>query len=380
MQKKYNMLCDKTSNLIKDKCIDCKLCMKGCSMLSEYCISPLHLFKDISKDKNLKPEIPFSCMQCGYCFNVCPSKIPLNKIFLSLRNALCEDNKDTPPIKGYNTIKYHQKNSFSKLFTVSSNLKNKKFNNVFLPGCSLASYNPNLVIKTYEYLKKVYNNDVGIILKCCGNPTHIMGQENLFNEYYSLLIKDIKSMKAKNIITACPSCYNTILENSKDLKVISIWEVIDKNGIYDFKKIEDITSIALHDPCPTRNHFQIHKAIRSILLKLGYEYEEFPYSKDKTLCCGSGGMIGVTNKDLFKKQILKRTSMVKSEAILSYCATCVNSFACSDKKSIHILDLIFYDGKSKIKYNLKPISSLKGWKNRFICKNLILNELKGKED
>ncbi|SKA83063.1 Fe-S oxidoreductase [Caloramator quimbayensis] len=379
MGKKYNMLCDDIAKDIKNKCIDCKLCMNGCPMLNEYCTSPFSLFKDISVDKPLNAEIPFSCTQCGYCFNVCPSKIPLDKIFLSLRSTLCEDNKGIPPVKGYSTIKYHQKNSFSKIFTASNSL-NKKFNNLFLPGCSLSSYSPELIIKTYNYLKKVYNNDIGILLKCCGNPTHSMGQKELFNKYYSLLIKDIESMGAKNIITACPSCYNTILENSKDLKAISLWEVISQNGIKDFKKAEGIETFALHDPCPTRGCPQIHEAVRDILLNLGYKYEEFSYSKDKTLCCGSGGMIGVTNKDLFKKQVLKRASMARSKIILSYCATCVNSFALSDKKTIHILDLIFYDGKEKIKYNLKPISPLKGWKNRFKCKNLILNGLKGKED
>ncbi len=47
---------------------------------------------------------------------------------------------------------------------------------------------------------------------------------------------------------------------------------------------------------------QIHEAVRSILKDLGIKIVEFEKNRSKTECCGCGGMVGVTNKELWLSQ------------------------------------------------------------------------------
>ena len=91
------------------------------------------------------------------------------------------NNKNIKDI-GYNSVKIHQTNSFSPVF--SKSFLNKNTKKLFFPGCSLSSYSPEIVLKTYEYLKENIS-DLSIAFKCCGKPTLSMGDVDKFKIYYS---------------------------------------------------------------------------------------------------------------------------------------------------------------------------------------------------
>ena len=73
---------------------------------------------------------------------------------------------------------------------------------------------------------------------------------------------------------------------------------------------------------------------------MGYEIEEMEYSRDKTRCCGMGGMVTFVNFFLAQKVIERRVKEASFD-MLSYCASCREAFAILGKPSLHILDLIF---------------------------------------
>ncbi|SHK13376.1 (Fe-S)-binding protein [Tepidibacter formicigenes] len=266
-------------------------------------------------------------------------------------------------------VKLHQISSFSKIFTTSVK---DSINTIraFIPGCSLASYSPDIVIKTYEYLKKNLPG-TGMILKCCASPSKLAGNKDDFKKYYSQLEDEIEKMNVNEVIIACQSCFKTIKENSKNIKVKSLWEVISTidipNHIKNKYKDLDIT-FALHDPCPTRNESNIHESIRKIVNDMGIKIEEFNNSKEKTLCCG--GMLNIKDKSLALNQMKKRANEVNSKYILTYCESCVESMIIGGKNSIHILDLMFNE-EIYLKFTQSKVNALKKWKNRYKCKNMI---------
>ena len=167
--------------------------------------------------------------------------------------------------------------------------------------------------------------------------------------------------------TACQNCFQTIKKHSPKVRVTSLWEVIAKIGIPQ-STIEETQKIpvifALHDPCPTRNEVQIHEGIRKILEDMELKIEELQFSKEKTLCCGSGAMIGVTNHGLATQQMKKRAEQAKSDYILTYCQECVWSMKRGGKKSIHILDLIF-NKQIYERLDQEESSTLNKWMNRY---------------
>ncbi|MGF7060401.1 (Fe-S)-binding protein [Brassicibacter mesophilus] len=254
-----------------------------------------------------------------------------------------------------------------------------KTKRVFIPGCSLPSYNPKLVEATLEYLQEKLPG-TGAILKCCGKPTKALGQVEKFKERYGELQAEIDRLGAEEIIVACQSCYLTMSEYSPNQKVTSLWELFPKIGLPEkskgIGKNSDIT-IAIHDSCPTRNVPAIHDGIRWIMNELGYKVEEPPHTRENTRCCGFGGMIVPANPDLALRIMKRRTAEVQSDYMVTYCAACRESMVKGGKKAIHILDLIF-DGPwtSRSEFPGVPGGPITSWANRYKSKTAINRVLK----
>lgn len=349
------------------KCIGCKLCMKGCPMLHEFCQSPDKLLEQLSKEKKVNYELPYSCLLCGYCTAVCPKDVDLNDVFFSLRKDIVSETKGKlPKDLGYAGVKFHQKSSFSKLFSTDIKGLGESSDTVFFPGCSIMAYSPEIVDKTYRYLKDKMPG-IGIYIQCCGKPTLFMGQEGEFKSYYDVIRKDFEENNIKRVVTSCLNCFNTIKNNSKDVEVISLWEIISKMKvpIEAKEKGKDIDTIfTIHDPCPTRHEKRIHDSIRDILNQIGINNNEMKFNRENTLCCGSGGMVGVTNNKVCLAQKTKRANETKEEHIVTYCEECVGSMKKGGKKSIHILDLLFNEEIYNT-FDQEETSTTKKWINRY---------------
>ncbi|MCT4606528.1 MAG: (Fe-S)-binding protein [Marinisporobacter sp.] len=361
----------KTSKKIANDCIGCQICMKNCPMLKSFCSSPKELFQNMVKEKRVRISIPYACNLCGYCTRVCPKGIDLKKAFLDLREDIFKENKNL--IKGYEAINFHQMSSFSKLFTASAQ-DGKKMRRAFIPGCSLTAYNPNMVMKTYKYLKEKLP-DTGIILKCCGNPTHSIGDAYKFKEYYGKLQEEIEKMQVEEVIVACQNCFMTIKENSSHIKVTSLWEVVAEMGVPEKMKNKgkDIDiAFTIHDPCPTRDEIHIHDSVRRIMKELGFKAKEFQNNREKTSCCGMGAMVILTNSEIGLTQMKRRANEAETDYILSYCQSCVEAMMVGGKKGVHLLDLLVEEEMYK-DFNQKKKSTIKKWLNRYKGKRKIEN-------
>lgn len=360
---------ENTLEIIKSKneeCINCKRCFTVCPMMKEYSSSPKELMETIINDNAIKKEIPYSCMLCGLCKEKCPKDIDLKEMFYKIRSDIMSNNPNEIKELSYNTIKFHQINSFSPIF--SRSFTTKETNKLFIPGCSLSSYSSEIVMKIYDYLKK-YIDNISLSIECCGKPTLVMGDSYKFEKYYSKLNQMIEEKNISEIIVACPNCFDTIKNNSKDIKVTSIWSVINEykipkelmNYYGDLDK-----EFYLHDPCPMRNEEKIHDEVRGILNDLGIKVIEFNQNRENSECCGAGAMVRVTNPTISIEQTKKRANQAKTGSIISYCESCCESMLSVGKESLHILDFIFNeDVISKSKFTQDKTSVINKWKMRY---------------
>jgi len=377
---------EKISNLKKiklvdeeiKKCIQCKACTNNCEMLNEYCDTPKELFLNIKEIKKVETIIPFSCNMCDRCEQVCPKDINLGEVFMEMRRDIVDSNNGASPLEGHKSIHAHQKLGFSKFFSLEANKSRTNINRVFLPGCSLSAYSPELVIKTYKYIKEKLPG-TAIILQCCGQPTKSIGEEDIFNDRYKLLEQMLQNSGADEIITACQNCYKLISESSPEYKVKSLWTVIKDLGVPEFSKNIGADSdlvFSIHDACPTRYNTEIQESIRYIIDELGYEVEESEHSRENTSCCGMGGMVLPVNKDVFDKVSGAIAKNFKVEHIITYCASCREAMVRSGKKSLHILDLIFGEKRStNSKFPGLPRNPIFNWINRLRTKSMAKREM-----
>lgn len=324
-----------------ERCLscECKLCVKDCEFLKLYCETPKELaekFKAGYFKEN--PVIPYSCNLCELCKKLCPEDLCSGDMCMEIRAKMVKEG--IGPLPPHQFVRRDQEFSTSDAFALSKSAsKDEKGEWVFFPGCTLSAHSPELVITVYDYLQEKLPG-TGIILHCCGAPTHCLGDHPKFEEILGGLESEVKKLGVSGILLACPDCYRTIKRNAPDLKLKSVYEVIAEKGLPEGAKTSNPKTFSIHDSCTVRDENEFMDSIRTVAKQMGYQIEEMEYSRDKTRCCGAGGMIPYADAKLFLKLAKQRADEAPFD-MLVYCAACRETFASAEKPSIHILDLIF---------------------------------------
>ncbi|MEG1254613.1 (Fe-S)-binding protein [Clostridium sp.] len=237
-------------------------------------------------------------------------------------------------IKGKISIKTHQLLSFNPVFS-----KLEAGDNVFWPGCAILSMGEDIVIKTYKLLK-MQIPDLVLSSMCCGKPSlHIQGGKP-YEKKNTYLKEAFLNCGIKKIYTLCPNCQHTLSKYS-GCEVISAWTILDEAIPKDKYDICKGRSLSLHDPCPVRDHLENTVATRNILKKLGVDILEFTNHGEKTMCCGKKDMIMTLNPEKGQKIFMARAKQATSREVVTYCASCVDTFRNNDFQASHILELLW---------------------------------------
>lgn len=343
-------------------CIDCKRCMQGCPMLHAFTVSPKTLLTHFSTEKPTS-DMAFSCANCGLCAHLCPNDIDFGHLFADAKRTYAKE-KSILKKYGYDGVRFHQKHSFSKRFSAKMKFSKGEYTHMaFMPGCALSSYSPSLVQTVFLYLRSILPG-IGIIQQCCGTPTRVVGDMQQFGVYHSRLENDLASMGASMVVSACENCYMSLKTYAPHVEVVSLYSVLAKHGIPKeamnaYAKHE---KVALHDPCPTRFERHLHEDVRTLLGWIGLPFEEFKHNREKTLCCGSGGMLELTNPPLARQQMKTRAEQTACKSIVSYCQSCAESMSKGGKNGLHLLDFIF---STNAKSTQPRLNVVKKWYNRY---------------
>lgn len=332
------------------RCIQCQCleCLKVCPYLDHFKGYPKRYAREIYNNAaivmgdhsaNLMVN---TCSLCGLCQEVCPGQFSMADLCLDARRDLVKRKKMPPSAHEFALQDMEFSNSdFFMLTRHAPNKERSKF--AFFPGCQLSGSNPMHVIRVYSFLLNNWADDTGLILQCCSAPAHWSGDEPKTRETISLLEKNWHKLGEPRMILACSSCLDMFRRYLPDIDAISLWEVMDQCDLPRDSKMG--ITMAMHDPCTTRHEPQLHKAVRSLATKLGITLEELEFSRDKTECCGFGGLMGNANPALAQKQLERRTSESDLN-FLVYCAMCRESLKGAGKPTAHLLDFIFPGGAS----------------------------------
>ncbi|MGL4731884.1 MAG: FAD-dependent oxidoreductase [Clostridium sp.] len=360
-----------------DRCrqCECRLCMKECMMLKDYTDCPKTLFKEYLEKgyKSMDKMIAYSCNECSQCTIKCPKDLDLKSNFRAIKESLAQENNGLVPLKELQPSDETQEKECSKEYSTAVEGK-KKTKYVFIPGCTVPAYSPQLVEKTFIHLRKALGEEnVGAVLQCCGKVTTMIGETKKFEQRNKKVIDVINEMGAEVIITICPSCYNVYNDTAKNQKVISYWDLMKEEiGIPPYSKgIGEGSDVVfnIHDSCVTRHVTSHHENVRWILDELGYKYEEMNNNRENTRCCGVGGMVCSSNPKLYEKIYTRRANDCTQDNVLTYCGSCRGTMQAAGKDALHILDLIFgakYTKEQAKSRGYKTEEEM--WKNRLETK------------
>jgi len=194
------------------------------------------------------------------------------------------------------------------------------------------------VANVYAHLCANLKGGVGLMLDCCGAPAQWAAREDLFAETRAAFAAEWQRLGQPTVVTACSSCFRMFTDHQPDVKVESLWSVLERIGLPQ-GALSSVKTLAIHDPCTTRHDTAIQNSVRKLLGQCGVTVKELD-GPELTTCCGFGGLASFANPEVTNKIVDKRVAQSDAD-YLTYCAMCRDNFSRRGKRALHLLDLVF---------------------------------------
>ncbi len=389
------------------KC-QCVKCIKACSHMRSFNISPDAYVRQINHNERIilgthyANKMINSCTLCGLCREECHLNISMKAVVQETRESMVEKNKmpvsahdfalkdmafsnsqrfslvrGQPSKEQSKHLFYYPLISYSK-YVQGLFLGTGKTAYLFYPGCQLPASFPDYIEEIYRYLVGSLKGDVGIYLGCCGAPADWAGRKQQADENAKEIRRRWEEMDRPTFILACSSCSSIFEKYLPEIKTISLWEIFADYGLpVSNNRIQERHILNVHDACATRYNTKIHDSIRKIAYSLGYQLQELKYTKERTKCCGYGGLVYFANRQQAEAFVEERVREGSGD-MLVYCAMCKDLFVSGGKKTYHILDLLYGNATKETGLRRMPTLSERQY-NRAMVKKRLLKEIWGEE-
>ena len=281
---------------------------------------PLGVDPEITVEANslferITSEEVWACTSCKACDEICPVNIEILDKILDMRRYLSLMESDFPTELGgaYRSME-NSGNPWglsqsdraawtSKVDGVSIVEPGDPFAHEYLywVGCagSFDDKNQKVTVAMAKLLQRA-GLDFAILgpsEQCTGDPARRSGNEYIFQMLATANIESLNGMGVKKIITQCPHCFNTLLNEYPQLgghfEVIhhsQLLEQLIETGRLDLTDARLDERVVYHDSCYLGRHNDVYLSPRNVIGSLGgIEVVEAQRNGTKGMCCGAGG-------------------------------------------------------------------------------------------
>lgn len=333
------------------RCIQCECleCVKVCHFLKHYQSYPKVYARKVFNNERVIHGAPRSankqinsCSNCGLCQTVCPNDLHMGDLCLQSRREMVEQKAMPASFHEFAlTDLAHSQGEDFALGRHQVGCEQSYW--LYFPSCQLCATAPGEVLNSYSFLQEKLTGGVGILLGCCGAPAWWAGQQELFHESLEQLRSEWQRLGQPKLITACVTCQALFAEHLPELSTVPLWRLLGQTGLpEDRLQPKPGTSVAVADPCMSRQLPQLQQVVRRLVGRLGFEVAELPLNKAKSECCGYGGLMSNANPQLATEVISQRlVRAAEDRDYLAYCAMCRDNFAAAGKRVSHLLEHLF---------------------------------------
>lgn len=301
----------------------------------------------------IDPDVIWACTTCRACEEQCPVLITyVDKIVQMRRHEVMIKGDAFPselnkPFEGmevngnpWNLSRMDRANWASGL-DIPMVSEKPDAEVVYWVGCA-ASYDDRAkrVARATASLLKQAGVDFAILgdeETCTGDPARRAGNEYLFSMLAETNVATLNGYQeqggVKKILTTCPHCFNTLLNEYPDFG--GKYEVVHHTdyilGLLAEKRLTPNRSVqakvTYHDSCYLGRYNQIYEPPREILRRIpGVELVEPETHHNKGLCCGAGGAqmwMEEQNKDRVNVKRTKQLLSSGASIVSSACPFCM---------------------------------------------------------
>lgn len=289
----------------------------------------------------------WACTSCNACVEECPVMIdPLSIITDLRRNLVMEESKlpgeltdmmsnienNGAPWKFSPSDRFNWAEGLDIPVMADLAARGEQPEVVFWIGCA-GSFDDRYksVVRSFAKIlneAKVKFAVLGLEETCTGDPAKRAGNEFLAQMQAMQNITTLNNYSVKNIVTACPHCFNNIkneypaLGGNYDVMHHSAFlQKLLEDGRLVMKENNSLTgqTITYHDSCYLGRANDVYEAPRVVIESLKVELREMKKCKTNGLCCGGGGA------QVFKEEEKgsKRISTERAEQIMETGASVV---------------------------------------------------------
>lgn len=360
-----------------ERCIQCECleCVKGCAYLKHYKRYPKQALREVYNNlsivmgNHMANGLINACTLCEQCVAICPNDFNFPEVCKLARDTMVETQKMPPSAFEFALLdmEFSQSEEFF-LARHQAGFETSRY--LFFPGCQMGAVMPRTLERAYADLSGRLEGGVGLVLGCCGAMAFWAGQTEMFDETITQLRTAWEDLGKPVIIAGCPTC-RQMLSTQLGTEVTGIWDYL-----YDIMPLEifDNADYSIQDACGARFEPEVQKSVRDLAGRAGLNLTEPKYSGDSAPCCGYGGLVSFSNREV-AAELTDFAANQSPLPALSYCANCRSRFAAGNKDSLHLLEL-FYGREDEVNPTLSARRRNRKEVRRSLLKNHWQEEMK----
>jgi Fe-S oxidoreductase len=294
----------------------------------------------------------WSCTTCGACETECPLLVEYIDKIVDLRRGLVDDRKVPQSLQKPLKALESRGNPYGKMEKKRADwVKVKEFQqtcdvrilnggppaNTLYFVDSITAYDDRIqsigraVVKILDRVGESFGI-LGAAEKDSGHEVRRFGEETLFMALRDHNADAIRASGVQRIVTADPHAYNALKHDYRDVPPVEhMSQVIArevKAGSIKLKRVESESDVyTYHDPCYLGRHNQVFDAPRDVLDAIpGLRRVEMSRSRDRSFCCGGGGLALFYEPKEDQRMGVKRVQMAAeagANVIVTACPFCM---------------------------------------------------------
>ena len=294
----------------------------------------------------------WSCTTCGACEEECPLLVEYIDKIVDLRRGLIDDGNVPQSLQKPLKALESRGNPYGKMEKKKADWANAK---EFQQVCQVKTLGKSNGADTLYFVDSITSYDdriqsigratakildhvgenfgiLGAAERDSGHEVRRFGEELLFTALRDHNVDAIKASGVKRIVTADPHAFNALKHDYKDVpEVEHISQVIArevKSGKIKFNAVENGDKVyTYHDPCYLGRHNQVYDDPRDVLDAIpGLKRVEMSRSRDRSFCCGGGGLMLFYEPKEEQRMGVKRVQMAAeagANVIVTACPFCM---------------------------------------------------------